>query len=87
MNRQALVDLNEELGVAMDSPESVAAALLELVAHPAGERALGMPERLFARLNQLIPGAVDRALRRQLPVIRRHARGDASTNPTQGAKA
>ena len=35
---------------------------------------LGMPERLFARLNQILPGVVDRALRRQLPIIRRHAR-------------
>jgi hypothetical protein len=32
-----------------------------------------MPEALFARLNQLVPALVDRALRRQLPVIRRHA--------------
>jgi hypothetical protein len=34
-----------------------------------------MPEKLFARLNQVVPGLVDGALRRQLPLIRRHARG------------
>jgi hypothetical protein len=31
-----------------------------------------MPEKLFARINQLAPWLVDRALARQLPVIRRH---------------
>jgi hypothetical protein len=32
-----------------------------------------MPERFFARLNGVLPGLVDRALKKQLPVIRRHA--------------
>jgi hypothetical protein len=44
-----------------------------------------MPEGLFARLNQIVPGLVDRALRRQLSVIRRHARGDTSQPSSQGA--
>ena len=35
------------------------------------ETQLGGPERLFARLNALLPGVIDRALRRQLPTIRR----------------
>lgn len=76
MNRAALCDLNAELGVAMDAPEEVARALVASLGRPARERLLGMPERLFARLNQVVPGLVDRALRRQLPVIRRHARGE-----------
>jgi short-subunit dehydrogenase len=75
LNSDALCALNAELGVAMDAPDAVAAALVHLVRRPARERLLGMPERLFARLNQLLPGLVDGALRRQLPLIRRHARG------------
>ena len=72
MNAAALCALNAELGVAMDEPAAVAAALMRLLERPAAERLLGMPERLFARINQLAPWLVDRALARQLPVIRRH---------------
>jgi short-subunit dehydrogenase len=73
MNGAGLVALNRELGVAMDDPAAVAQSLMRLLRRPARERLLGMPERLFARVNQLLPGLVDRALRRQLSTIRRHA--------------
>jgi short-subunit dehydrogenase len=77
LNSDALCALNAELGVAMDAPAAVAAELVRVVRRPANERLLGMPEKLFARLNQLMPGLVDGALRRQLARIRRHARGGA----------
>ena len=73
MNGAGVDALNAELGVAMDTPDTVAHQLMELLKRPGRERLLGMPEALFARLNQIVPGLVDRALRRQLPVIRRHA--------------
>ena len=73
MNGAGVTGLNAELGVAMDAPDAVARQLIELLKRPASERLLGMPEALFARLNQIVPGLVDRALRRQLPTIRRHA--------------
>lgn len=79
--------MNAELGVAMDAPQAVAAALLDTLRSGAAERLLGMPERLYARLNQVLPGLVDGALRKQLPVIRRHARGESprpALNPLQG---
>jgi short-subunit dehydrogenase len=72
MNSRALDALNAELGVGADAPEVVAGALLSLLERPAAERRLGMPEALFARINQIAPSLVDRALRRQLPQIRRH---------------
>jgi hypothetical protein len=66
----------------MDEPAAVARELLALLRRPAPERLIGMPEGFFARLNQLLPGLVDRALRRKLPIIRRHApafpKGDLS---------
>jgi short-subunit dehydrogenase len=73
MNGAGVQALNAELGVAMDDPAGVARELVRFLRHPARERLLGMPEKLFARINQLLPGVVDRALRRQLPTIRRHA--------------
>jgi hypothetical protein len=38
-----------------------------------------MPEKIFARLNQVLPGLVDRALLRQLSIIRRHASNEGDT--------
>jgi short-subunit dehydrogenase len=73
MNGKAACALNAELGVAMDEPAVVAAALLRALERPGRERLLGMPEALFARINQFFPGLVDRALRRQLAAIRRHS--------------
>jgi short-subunit dehydrogenase len=73
MNGAGICELNAELGVAMDDPALVARELLALLRRPTHERLLGMPEAFFARLNQLLPGLVDYALRRQLPIIRRHA--------------
>jgi short-subunit dehydrogenase len=77
LNSDTLCALNDALGVAMDPPAAVAAALARLLARPPRERLLGFPEKLFARLNQVLPGLVDGALRRQLPLIRRYARGGA----------
>jgi short-subunit dehydrogenase len=73
MNGAGICALNAALGVTMDEPAMVARELLALLRRPARERLLGMPERLFARINQLLPGLVDRALRRQLSTIRNHA--------------
>ena len=73
MNGAGACAMNAELGVAMDEPAVVASELLALLRRPVRERLLGMPEALFARLNQLVPGLVDRALRRQLSIIRRLA--------------
>jgi short-subunit dehydrogenase len=74
LNDAAVTALNDRLGTAMDPPERVAAALMSLLRRPVRERLLGMPERLFARVNQILPALVDSGLRKQLDVIRSHAR-------------
>jgi short-subunit dehydrogenase len=55
LNSDALTALNEELGVAMDPPARVADEFVRMLRRPTRERLLGMPERLFARINQLLP--------------------------------
>jgi hypothetical protein len=65
--------MNAELGVGMDSPETVAAAIERVLCEGRRELLLGAPERLFAKLNALLPTLVDRSLRRQLAVVRRYA--------------
>lgn len=72
-NTPAVDALNRTLGVRTDSPEAVAKVLLAAIRRGDVRRQLGWPEKLFARLNGLVPELVDRSLRRQLPVIRRHA--------------
>jgi short-subunit dehydrogenase len=79
MNGAGLDALNAELGNASDSPEVVAAALAALLSQPTAERRLGLPESLFARINQVAPALVDRALRRQLPCIQRHLAKEATS--------
>ena len=42
---------------------------------------LGWPEKLFVRLNGVLPRLVDQALRKQLPVIKRFARAEQPPAP------
>ncbi len=72
-NSPAVDALNAALGTAVDAPSDVAAQLVADIARGTRRRQLGWPERLFARLNGLLPELVDRALAGQLPTIRAHA--------------
>jgi len=74
MNAANVVAMNDELNVAMDDPHSVALQLLAAIRREQEERYLGWPEKLFVRLNSLLPRMVDHALRKQLPIIQRFAR-------------
>ncbi|TDX31064.1 short-subunit dehydrogenase [Modicisalibacter xianhensis] len=71
MNAPEIERMNSELGNAMDSPEYVASEVRRAVERGRNEVQLGMPERFYSLINALMPGLVDRALARQLPVIRR----------------
>ena len=65
--------MNAELGVGMDTPQTVAAEIERVLRQGQRERLIGAPERVFAKLNALFPALVDRFLRRQLAVVRRYA--------------
>ena len=73
INGAAVERMNAELRVAMDPPELVARAACRMLERGHLEAVVGWPEKFFARVNAIAPRLVDRALRRQLPVIRRHA--------------
>ena len=75
INSAAVERMNAELGVAMDTPLQVARAARQMLERGAAEAVVGWPEKFFVRLNALLPRLVDNALRKQLPVIRRHASG------------
>lgn len=80
MNAGAVVEMNRALGVAMDPPAQVAAAIVQALRDESPERHLGWPERFFARLNRLLPRVVDRALRGQLATIQRFAHSEPEEN-------
>ncbi|WP_442108109.1 SDR family oxidoreductase [Pseudomonas sp. NUPR-001] len=77
MNTTTVTALNQALKVGMDDPVDVARAVLDAVQNQRSELYLGWPEKLFVRLNGMLPSLVDRALRKQLPLIRRYS--DANT--------
>jgi short-subunit dehydrogenase len=74
INNAAVCAMNAALGNAMDAPDRVAQHVQQLffVARMRN-RAIGWPERLFLRINAVFPALIDRALRRQLPAIKRFA--------------
>ncbi|WP_136066667.1 SDR family oxidoreductase [Modicisalibacter radicis] len=71
MNAPDVEALNRELGNTMDTPAQVASAVRRAIERGREETQLGAPERLYTRLNAMMPSLVDRALARQWPVIRR----------------
>jgi len=83
-NSTAVERLNAELGVAMDTPQAVARAACALLEQGTAEAVVGWPEKFFARLNAVLPRIVDRALGKQLPVVRRHAGESEAAAPVAG---
>lgn len=83
INTSAVERMNAELKVAMDAPEVVAKAARRVLETGAATAVVGWPEKLFARINAVLPGLVDGAIIKQLPIIRRYAQEQsaASNNP------
>jgi len=74
MNNAAVVQLNSELGNAMDKPEVVVASIVRLLTSDrGGDYFIGWPEKLFVRVNGLLPRLVDNALGKKLATIKRLA--------------
>lgn len=76
LNSDSVVAMNDELGTAMDDPALVANEVMQVIRGSSRtDKYIGWPEKLFVRVNALFPGIVDNSLRKQLPTIRRFARG------------
>jgi len=81
MNSADVVAMNDALKVGMDDPQAVARQIVRAIVAEREELYLGWPEKLFVRLNSLLPRLVDQALRKQLPVIKRFARSGPRPTP------
>ncbi|MGR1196705.1 SDR family oxidoreductase [Aeromonas hydrophila] len=74
LNSEAAYEMNAKLGTHTDSPQDVAEEAVIALCNETRRSWLGWPEKLFVRLNGLLPGLVDRALAKQKPIIERYAR-------------
>lgn len=77
INSPAVCAMNEELHVKMDAPDIAARAIVRMLEKGTRERYLGWPEKLFVRVNGLIPGLVDSSLKKQLPIVEHYAKPGA----------
>lgn len=73
MNKNTVVAMNQALKVKMDSPETVAKALVSFISTTKSHQHLGFPERFFAWLNRLFPDVVGNAIVKDLPTIKKYA--------------
>ncbi|AUM14305.1 SDR family oxidoreductase [Ketobacter alkanivorans] len=69
MNERAVLEMNQELGNAMDDPAWVADQLVKAIERDRFKLFLGWPEKLFVVINSVFSVLVDRALIKQLPTI------------------
>lgn len=71
MNHGVGERLNEALGNRVDSPEVVALSIARAMATGRPSTVIGMPERLYARINAFLPSIIDRSLAGQLGTLKK----------------
>ena len=65
INSDAVYKMAEATNMAMDEPDQVAAQIFQAIQKELSEAYLGWPEKLFMRINALLPGFIDRATAKQ----------------------
>jgi short-subunit dehydrogenase len=73
INSPAVYAMAKAVKMNMDEPDAVAEQILKSIRKGEKERHLGFPESFFVRINAILPGLVDRALRKQNRDARKHA--------------
>jgi len=70
INTEPVNEMNEALGVKMDAPSVVASQVLAMLKNEqSSTRYLGWPEKLFVKINSVLPVLVDNALLKQLDTV------------------
>jgi len=75
INTDRVVAMNNELGTKMDSAEQVAIELMAFLEVDKSSQYLGWPEKLFVKINSVLPRIVDKSLSKKLPIIKRYLQG------------
>lgn len=74
-NSEAVYRMAEATGMNMDEPQAVARFIVRSLLKDKAEAYYGWPEKLFVRINALLPGLVDAALRSQNGIMAHFAPG------------
>ncbi len=69
-NRSEVVRMADELKMRQDEPQVVAASVVAAIESQRGSRYIGWPERLFVRINSIMPRLVDIPLMKQVHRMR-----------------
>ena len=72
MNSDSVYEMANETGMSMDSPEKVAREIIAAISGEKKNHFIGFPEKLFARINAVVPGWVDRALYKQNTIAQKY---------------
>lgn len=82
INSDQTMAMNKALGNSVDSPESVANALIQQLEKGHARLFVGFPEKLFVKINGAFPHIVDKALFKKLPIIKRFLRREKDVEQT-----
>ena len=74
LNSDRVVALNKALGNKSDTPELVAASIIRLFESANHTCFMGWPEKLFVKINAVLPGLVYQSLVKNLAIIKQYAR-------------
>ncbi|NOQ76669.1 MAG: SDR family oxidoreductase [Methylococcaceae bacterium] len=72
INNDRVTALNGELGTKMDTVESVADALISFLKSSTTSQYLGWPEKIFVKINSVLPGVVEKSIAKQLIIFKRY---------------
>ncbi|KJY82878.1 short-chain dehydrogenase [Vibrio galatheae] len=72
LNSSAVTQMNQKLGNATDSPQCVAQHVQTMLEKEISAKWIGWPEKLFARVNQILPGVVSSAINKQKETIHQY---------------
>lgn len=86
MNDSLLREINALTGVRTDDTSVVARHIAHAVTGTGRERFIGWPERLFVKINALLPGLVDRSLRKQARLLKQSISNHEPHTISQGVK-
>jgi short-subunit dehydrogenase len=86
MNEPLMREVNELTGVRTDTSMTVARHIVASIADTRRERYIGWPERLFVKINALLPGVVDRSLQKQARLLQQSTIDDETHAISHGVK-
>ena len=73
-NSSEVVDLNKALGNQADSVGVVAEGIVRAIKFKKRQTFIGWPEKIFVKVNTLMPSILDKFLYKKLPIIKKHSK-------------